>query len=241
MLQLTNLTKSFYQAGQEKTVVKDLTLSVSEGEVFGFLGPNGAGKTTTVKLITELIYPDSGTITINSLPNSSQQAKKLYGFMPEQPQFYHHLSAKEVLDYAGQLFGFEESSIKVRTTQLLAKVGLAHVANLAVKKFSKGMHQRLAFAVALINEPMLLIMDEPLDGLDPLGRLDFKKLIIDLKKTGTTIFFSSHILSDVEELCDRIAIIHNGQKLHEGTPKGLIKESGHQTLEAMFVETIRKS
>lgn len=239
MLTISHLSKTFYQGSKEVTVVDDLSLSLKKGEVYGFLGPNGAGKTTTVKLIVDLLYADQGKITVGNMTSSTLEAKRLIGFMPEQPQFYYHLTATEVLIFVGELFQLEPSLITQRADSLLSKVGLSEAKNLAVRKFSKGMHQRLAFAVALMNDPQLLVMDEPLDGLDPLGRLDFKQLILELKKKGKTIFFSSHILSDVEELCDRIAIIRQGKIIEEGEPKALVKKSGKATLEEMFVERIR--
>lgn len=239
MLEISHLSKSFYQGNTATKVVDDLSLSVKKGEVFGFLGPNGAGKTTTVKLIADLLFPDSGKITINGFSSKSLEAKRVFGFMSEHPQFYYHLTAVEVLDFVGNLFQLDSEVLEKRAVDLLEKVGLSANKDLPVRKFSKGMHQRLAFAVALMNDPQLLVMDEPLDGLDPLGRLDFKKLILELKKDGKTVFFSSHILSDVEELCDQIAIIRLGKVIETGSPKALIKKSGQKTLEEMFVERVR--
>jgi len=234
MLQLKNLNKSF-----NEKVIDNLTLAIPSGQVFGFLGPNGAGKTTTVKMIVGLLFPDSGSIKLDKLPAGSLAAKRLTGFMPESPQFYSHLSAKEVLEFVGTIFGLERPLLADRTKTLLQKVGLADSAKLSVRQFSKGMLQRLSFAVALINEPKLLVLDEPLDGLDPLGRLDFKKLLLNLKKTGVTIFLSSHILADVAEICDSVSIINRGRILKSGTPKALTG-SRFVSLEEMFVETIRQ-
>ncbi|OGD63089.1 hypothetical protein A3A71_03835 [Candidatus Berkelbacteria bacterium RIFCSPLOWO2_01_FULL_50_28] len=238
MLILENIHKTYFTRTSETKVINGISLTVKKGQVFGFLGPNGAGKTTTVKMIVGLLFPDSGTSTVQNLPSDSLEAKRLIGFMPENPQFYNHLNAAEVMDFAGNLFDLDEKIIKKRTKDLLQKVGLGSSSKLPVRKFSKGMLQRLAFAVALINEPKLLVLDEPLDGLDPLGRLDFKKLLLDLKRRGATIFFSSHILADVEEICDEIAILNNGKIIRQGMPKKLIGSS-YKTLEEMFVETIR--
>ncbi|MDP3992715.1 MAG: ABC transporter ATP-binding protein, partial [bacterium] len=220
------------------TVVDDLSLTVKKGQVFGLIGPNGAGKTTTVKLIAGLLFPDKGGITIGGFPAGSLEAKGKIGFMNENPQFYYHLKAREVLEFVADLFEIEKETATKRIKTLLKGVGLQDAAELAVRKFSKGMHQRLAFAVAQINKPELMILDEPLDGLDPLGRLDFKQMILKLKKAGATIFFSSHILSDVEEICDEVAILHRGKIIAQGAPKALATSS-KQSLEELFVRSIR--
>lgn len=237
MLRINHVQKSFFTRTEEIPVITDLNLEVKKGEVYGFLGLNGAGKTTTVKMIVGLLFPDKGTITISKEPAGSITSRQMIGFMPEQPQFYAHLRADEVLELVGELFGIEKTEIAKRSKNLLKKVGLSQAAHLPTKKFSKGMHQRLAFAIALLNNPELLVLDEPLDGLDPLGRLDFKRLILDLKKTGKTVFFSSHILADVAELCDRVAIIHKGKVIAVGSPTELIGKQA-KTLEEVFVERV---
>lgn len=240
MLTLKRVAKKFYQTKSEKQVIRSLSLTLKKGEVYGFLGPNGAGKTTTVKLVAGLLFADEGKITIGKFAAGSLQAQKLIGFMPENPQFYRHLKAREVLEFVGELFELEKTVIAKRSQDLLAQVGLADSAELLVKNFSKGMHQRLGFAVALMNDPALLVLDEPLDGLDPLGRIDFKRLITRARKEGRTVFFSSHILSDVEELCDRVGIIVNGQLVAEDAPRKLIKGNA-KTLEEYFVNLVRKN
>ncbi len=239
MLELKNLTKRFYQNKQMVTVVDRISLKLKKGEVYGFLGPNGAGKTTTVKMIGGLLFADDGNVRIGKEDASSLTAKQKLGFMPENPQFYQYLTPIEVLKFVGELFAIDEKVVGTRSETLLKQVGLLEAKNRRIKGFSKGMHQRLAFAVALINDPELLVLDEPLDGLDPLGRQDFKDLIRIWKKEGRTIFFSSHILSDVEELCDRVGILHQGQLLAEGTPSELIKSTKTKTLEEMFVKEVR--
>lgn len=238
MLELRNLSKTFYQRTEEISVVKKISLRVKKGEVFGFLGLNGAGKTTTVKMIVGLLFPDSGSIKIRSLPSTDLAAKRVIGFMPETPQFYQHLKVFEVLELVGQLFDLDQATIIERTDDLLKKVSLYEAKNWPARKLSKGMHQRLSFATALMNNPALLILDEPLDGLDPLGRLDFKRLIKGLKKQGVTIFFSSHILSDVEELCDQVAVIDRGQIIAQGSPKQLTGRG--KSLEEIFVEIVKR-
>jgi len=240
MLVIRNLTKQFYQRNEEITVVDNLSLTVRKGQVFGLIGPNGAGKTTTVKLVAGLLFPGKGKISIGGFPAGSLEAKRKIGFMNENPQFYYHLKAREVMEFVADLFEIEKSAATKKIDVLLKEVGLKDAKELAVRKFSKGMHQRLAFAVAQINNPELLILDEPLDGLDPLGRLDFKQMILKLKKSGATIFFSSHILSDVEEICDEVAILHKGKIIAQGSPKDLVKSS-KQSLEELFVRSIRNA
>ena len=204
------------------------------------VGPTGSGKTTTVKLVAGLLFPGKGKITIGGFPAGSLEAKRKIGFMNENPQFYYHLKAREVMEFVADLFEIEKAAATKKIDVLLKEVGLKDAKELAVRKFSKGMHQRLAFAVAQINNPELLILDEPLDGLDPLGRLDFKQMILKLKKSGATIFFSSHILSDVEEICDEVAILHKGKIIAQGSPKDLVKSS-KQSLEELFVRSIRNA
>jgi len=238
MLVIKDLSKTFYTRTTETLVVNKLSLNVKKGQVFGLIGPNGAGKTTTVKLVAGLLFADSGSVTVNGHPAGSLEAKRVIGFMNENPQFYYHLRAREVLEFVGELFGLDQSIIAKRSNRLLKDVGLEKAQDLTVRKFSKGMHQRLAFATAQMNEPDLLILDEPLDGLDPLGRLDFKQMILSLKSKGATIFFSSHILSDVEEICDEVAILHQGKIIKQGAPSALTKAAG-QTLEELFVRSIR--
>ncbi len=240
MLTLKRVAKKFYQMNAEVPVIRNLSISLKKGEVYGFLGPNGAGKTTTVKMIGGLLFADQGTITVGRSPAGSLNAQRQIGFMPENPQFYRHLKAREVLEFAGELFDLDKATIARRSAELLKQVGLETSANLPVRNFSKGMHQRLAFAVALINDPALLVLDEPLDGLDPIGRLDFKRLITRARKEGRTVFFSSHILSDVEELCDRVGIIVKGRLVAEDAPKKLIKGRA-KNLEEYFVNLVRSN
>jgi len=238
MLKTKNLTKKFWRQNKEFIAVNNLSIEVKKGEVFGFIGLNGAGKTTTIKMVTGLLFADEGLVKIKSFDSNSVKTKQLFGFMPEQPQFYHHLSAEEILRYTAELFEIEEEKITPLVKTLIKKVGLAGNEKTQVKDFSKGMRQRLGFAVALVNNPELLILDEPLDGLDPIGRAEFKKLIKEQKSKGKTVFLSSHILADINEICDRIAVIDKGRLLFLGKPKELTKSK--ETLEDAFVKLVTK-
>jgi ABC-2 type transport system ATP-binding protein len=193
-----------------------LTLSVEPGEVFGFLGPNGAGKTTTLKLLMQLVYPSSGRAELLGRPVGDLQAKRRIGYLPENPYFYDHLTAEELLAYFGALFGLDAAARKARASQLLDEVGIGAERRFQLRKFSKGMLQRVGIAQALINDPELVIFDEPMSGLDPLGRRDVRSLILRLRDRGCTVFFSSHVLSDAEALCGRVAILARGRLVTEG-------------------------
>jgi ABC-2 type transport system ATP-binding protein len=193
-----------------------LSLQVGSNEVFGFLGPNGAGKTTTLKLLTELIYPTSGRISVLGRPPGHPDVRRRVGYLPEAPYFYDYLSAEELLTYFAGLFGLRGPERKKRVSSLLDKVGIAGERRLPLRKFSKGMLQRVGLAQALVNEPELVFLDEPMSGLDPLGRRDVRALILELRDRGCTVFFSSHILSDAEALCSRVAIIVGGQLVTSG-------------------------
>src|SRR5262249_47942245 len=193
-----------------RPALKPLDLQVRVGETFGFLGPNGAGKTTTLKLLMGIIFPTKGTARILGHDYRDPEIKRKIGFLPEQPYFYDYLSASELLDYYGELSGVSSEVRKQRVSELLARVGLSDAGSKQLRKFSKGMLQRVGIAQAIIHDPEVLFLDEPMSGLDPLGRHEIRELIQGLKDSGKTIFFSTHILSDAEALCDRVAIIHKG-------------------------------
>jgi len=194
----------------------NLTLSVAPGEVFGFLGPNGAGKTTTLKLLMQLIYPTSGHAEILGSPVGDVAIKRRIGYLPENPYFYDNLTAEELLVYFARMFGCSGREGRARASRLLDEVGIGAERRFLLRKFSKGMVQRVGIAQALINEPELVFLDEPMSGLDPLGRREVRELILRLRDRGCTVFFSSHVLSDAEALCSRVAILAKGRLAASG-------------------------
>src|SRR5689334_9674075 len=193
-----------------------LTLEVREGEVFGFLGPNGAGKTTTLKLLMQLVFPTAGRAEILGRPLGDLAVKRRIGYLPENPYFYDYLTAEELLMYFGALFGYDAADRRRRASRLLDQVGIAGERRLQLRKFSKGMLQRVGIAQALLNDPDVVIFDEPMSGLDPLGRRDVRALILSLRDRGCTVFFSSPVLSDAEALCSRVAILARGRLISSG-------------------------
>jgi ABC-2 type transport system ATP-binding protein len=193
-----------------------LTLDVEQGEVFGFLGPNGAGKTTTLKLLMRLVFPTSGRAEILGRPVGDLAVKRRIGYLPENPYFYDHLTAEELLVYFAGLFGYSAAARRARASRLLDEVGIGAERRLQLRKFSKGMLQRVGIAQALINDPELVVFDEPMSGLDPLGRRDVRALVLSLRDRGCTVFFSSHVLSDAEALCSRVAILAKGRLVASG-------------------------
>ena len=188
-----------------------LHLAVEDGEILGFLGPNGAGKTTTLKLLMGLIFPTAGSARILGKEWTDPTVKSQIGFLPEQPYFYDYLTARELLDYYGRLSGVPAKQLKSRIEAVLARVGLPDVSGMQLRKFSKGMLQRVGIAQAILHEPKVVFLDEPMSGLDPMGRREVRDLMEQLKSEGKTVFFSTHILSDAEALCDRVAVIHLGE------------------------------
>jgi ABC-2 type transport system ATP-binding protein len=194
-----------------KRALYPLQLTVEDGEIFGFLGPNGAGKTTTLKLLMGLVFPTAGSARILGREWTDPSVKAQIGFLPEQPYFYDYLTAHELLEYYGQLSGVPAKQRKQRVEQVLDQVGLKDVQGLQLRKFSKGMLQRVGIGQAILHDPKLVFFDEPMSGLDPMGRREVRDLMEGLKHEGKTVFFSTHILSDAEALCDRVAIIHKGE------------------------------
>jgi ABC-2 type transport system ATP-binding protein len=213
-LEIQGLAKDYavgFWKKTSRTALKALHLNITQGETFGFLGPNGAGKTTTLKLLMGIIFPTSGTATILGRDIGDPEVKRKVGFLPEQPYFYDYLSAPELLDYYARLSGVSAGARQSRIAELLERVGLRDVGNKQLRKFSKGMLQRVGIAQAIIHDPEIVFLDEPMSGLDPVGRHDVRELIQQLKDQGKTIFFSTHILSDAEALCDRVGVIHKGE------------------------------
>jgi len=200
----------FWRARQFRAL-DGLSLDVEAGEIFGFLGPNGAGKTTTMKLLMQLVFPSSGGAEILGRPLGDVSVKRRIGYLPENPYFYDYLTAEELLTYFAELLGIRSADRRARASRLLDEVGIGAERRMQLRKFSKGMLQRVGIAQALLNEPDLVIFDEPMSGLDPLGRRDVRSLILRLRDRGCTVFFSSHVLSDAEALCSRVAILVKGR------------------------------
>ncbi len=221
---VTDLTKTYRTPFRRRKVeaLRGVSFRVARGEIFGFLGPNGAGKTTTIRTLMSLIKPTGGTAQILGHVLPSRAARMRVGFLPEQPYFYDYLTVPELLDLAGRLFGIDRATRKKRADFLIDRVGLGRARNQNLKKFSKGMMQRAGLAQALMNDPDLVVLDEPMSGLDPIGRKEVRDLITELRDQGKTVFFSSHILTDVESVADRVAIVARGQIQTEGTPSELV-------------------
>jgi len=219
-----------------KRALQPLHLTVEEGEIFGFLGPNGAGKTTTLKMLMGLVFPTAGKATILGKEWTDPDVKAQIGFLPEQPYFYDYLTAHELLDYYGQLSGVPGKDRKVRVDEVLDRLGLTDIKGVQLRKFSKGMLQRVGIAQAILHKPKLVFFDEPMSGLDPLGRREVRDLMLQLQQEGTTVFFSTHILSDAEALCDRVAIIHKGELRGVGSVEELTK-SVHGQIEVVWEGT----
>jgi len=216
-------------------VLTDLSFTVARNEIVGFLGPNGAGKTTTIKILNRLAFPDSGTVTVfGEEAGRRPELRRRIGFMPEQPYFYEYLTGEEFLGLCGHLNGLSRAEIARGSQRMLSRVGLDGAGRTAIRKYSKGMMQRLGLAQALLHEPELVILDEPMSGLDPVGRMEVRNLILELKASGKTVFFSSHIISDVEALCDRVIILLKGRKVAEGRVEELVGGEGIRYVELLF-------
>jgi ABC-2 type transport system ATP-binding protein len=208
--------------GDRVAAVDDLSIAVSQGEIFGFIGPNGAGKTTTIKILLGLLFPTSGKLQALGAPAGDNETKRRISYLPESPYFYEHMSGYEVLDFYCKLFRLDKSARKKKVNELLERVGLASDGKRALRQYSKGMLQRIGIAQSLINDPDLLILDEPTSGLDPIAHKDIQDLIISLKEQGKTVFVSSHQLTDIESVCDRVAIINRGKLIKLGSMEELL-------------------
>ena len=224
VVRVTDLVKDF-QVGfrmRRRRVLSNVSFSALEGEIFGFVGPNGAGKTTTLKILMGLIRPTSGSASILGRNVAESEFRDQIGFLPENPYFYPFLTAREILDFYARLSGVEAHRRAERVDELLAMVHLTHAADMRLKIFSKGMLQRVGVAQALIQDPSVVFLDEPMSGLDPIGRREIRELILALRAAGKTVFMNTHILSDVELICDRVAIIVNGEIRRQGSTLELV-------------------
>ena len=230
VVEITDLTKDYdvgFWRKRKMRALDGLTLSVEQGEIFGFLGANGAGKTTTLKLLMRLIFPTAGRAQILGRDISDISMHKEIGYLPENPYFYDYLTAREFIEYCGQLFGFALAKRKSLAQELLARVRLDEGSwDTQLRKFSKGMLQRVGLAQALVNNPQIVFLDEPMSGLDPVGRREVRDLIAGLRQEGKTVFMCSHILSDIEVLCDRVAILKRGRLAHAGKLDELRQRTG---------------
>jgi ABC-2 type transport system ATP-binding protein len=226
MLDVKNLVKDYTTGFLRKRVriLRGVSFSVNRGEIFGFVGPNGAGKTTTFKTILGFVTPTGGSVEIMGKPLGDVDVKKHIGYLPENPYFYDYLTGEELLHYMGELHGLNGSGLSKRVNELLEKVNMSHAKRVQLRKYSKGMLQRVGVAQALINDPEFLILDEPMSGLDPIGQREIRELILEQKKRGKTILLSSHILSDVEALCDRVGVIIGGRVVKMGELGKLFEE-----------------
>ncbi|MBR2438604.1 MAG: ABC transporter ATP-binding protein [Lentisphaeria bacterium] len=233
--------RDFWNRPKAKAV-NDIDFEVKEGEVLGLLGPNGSGKSTTVKMLLGLLYPTGGRLTVFGSSPRSVDAKRMIGYLPEETYLYKYLTAYETLDFFGSLFGLSAKERKTRTEQLLDMVGLSHAANRRVGEFSKGMARRIGLAQAMINDPAFLILDEPTSGLDPIGCREVKDLILLLKRRGKTVLVTSHLLSDVEDVCDRVVILYGGKIRAQGTMEELlsVKNSSRITIPDLPAEALAK-
>jgi ABC-2 type transport system ATP-binding protein len=217
-VKIDGLTKTYKLLTRKEPVnaVSNLNLEVEEGEIFGFLGPNGAGKTTTIKMLLGLAYPTSGSASLLGKPAGDIEMKRQISYLPETPYFYDYMTGEEVLTFYGRLFRLKEAELQGKITELLKTVGLYADRKKTLNQYSKGMLQRIGIAQALVNDPKLLVLDEPTSGLDPLAHSDIRDLILRLKAEGKTVFLSSHQLSDVEMVCDRVSILNHGKLLKVG-------------------------
>ncbi|MFN8549797.1 MAG: ABC transporter ATP-binding protein [Polyangiaceae bacterium] len=231
LISVRDLAKTFRLGLSRRRVeaVKGVSFEVTRGDIFGFLGPNGAGKTTTIKMLTGLITPTGGSASVFGEPIPSPRAMERVGFMPENPYVYPYLTPAEFVEMCGRLSGLSSKVVRDRTQKALERVGIWYAADRPVRRLSKGMLQRTGLAAALVADPELLILDEPMSGLDPVGRKEVRDLILDERKNGRTIFFSTHILSDVETLCDKVTILRQGSVVVSGRLSDLLKSDVKRT------------
>ncbi|HXU22266.1 MAG TPA: ABC transporter ATP-binding protein [Verrucomicrobiae bacterium] len=235
-IEIIGLTKDYpvgFWRKRMRRSLDNLTLQVEEGEIFGFLGPNGAGKTTTLKLLMGLIFPTAGTAKIRGCSIDDVRMHRDIGYLPEQPYFYDYLTARELLDYYARFSNYGAPERRERVERFLDRVGLASAGNIQLRKYSKGMLQRVGIAQAILHDPKVIFMDEPMSGLDPVGRREVRDIMLDLKKQGRTVFFSTHILSDAEMLCDRVGVLSGGKLQGVGAPGDIVSIEVH-SMEILF-------
>jgi ABC-2 type transport system ATP-binding protein len=238
---LTKVYKNFWGRPRHKGL-DGLTIRIDRGEIFGLIGPNGCGKTTTFKLLLGLIFPTAGRAEILGRPPTDVEVKARIGFLPEDSYLYRWLNADETLDFFGRLFNLDRATRRRRADELIEKLGLAHARKRQLREYSKGMVRRVGFCQALINDPEVAILDEPTSGLDPISQRQIKDLIVDLKRRGKTVLLSSHLLADVQDICDRIAILHQGQMKMYGAVRDLLvqRDSVEMTFKDLSEEARRK-
>jgi len=245
VVEIENLSKHYEVGFWRKRKVRaldGLCLTVNQGEIFGFLGANGAGKTTTLKLLMRLIFPTDGSARILNHDIAEVSMHSLIGYLPENPYFYDYLTALEFLNFCGQIFGFSKVDRNNKAKQLLSRVNLDETKwNTQLRKFSKGMLQRVGLAQALVNDPEVVFLDEPMSGLDPIGRRQVRDLIAALRQEGKTVFMCSHILSDIEVLCDRVAILRGGRLAHVGYLQELRQQVGGHNRMEMIINGIEEA
>lgn len=234
-----DIKKTFKTHLKRNTVLSGISFSVNRGEIFGFLGPNGAGKSTSIKMLLNFIRPDTGRILVDGLQVDRDKFQQHIGYLPETPCFFENLTGMETLRFAGQSSGMDKAQIQEQSNLILKRLNLSHAGANPIRTYSKGMKQRLGIAMSLIHDPDIYILDEPMSGLDPMGRRLITDVILELREKGKTVFFSSHILSDIERLCDRIGILNKGHLLFCGKVEAVTRNG--ETMEDAFIRVIQKA
>lgn len=241
VIEVSGLAVEYGRGVRKVRAVAGLSFAVHAGECVGFIGANGAGKSSTMKAMMGFLFPAEGEVRVFGLPPGLAESRRRIGYLPEVALYYPFMKARELLELYGGLQGIPRGEMKARMEQVLARVGLAGCGETLLRNYSKGMQQRLGIAQALIAEPELMIFDELSSGLDPIGRHDLRNVLLDLKRQGRTIFFSSHELNEVEALCDRVVIIHRGRLVRDATLDDLRRDSGRQSLEEFYMSLVRET
>lgn len=241
VIEVQDLIVEYGKGAKKVSAVNGLSFSVRAGECVGFIGANGAGKSSTMKAMMGFLFPAAGSVKVFGLAPGLAESRQRIGYLPEVALYYPFMKARELLELYGGLQGIQRAEMKTRIGKILERVGLAGRGETLLRNYSKGMQQRLGIAQALIADPELMIFDELSSGLDPIGRHDLRNVLVDLKKAGRTIFFSSHELYEVESLCDRVVIIHRGKLVRDASLDDLKRDSGTQTLEEFYMDIIRKT